>query len=598
MPGGIPFGNYLLLRRLARGGMAEVFLAAQKGPEGFERQIAIKRILPHLVDATEFVQMFMDEARLAARLIHPNIAHIYEFGKAGDYYFIAMEYVDGPSVAELCLRARQMPVPIEHAVRIAAETCAGLHYAHGQGVVHRDVSPQNILVSYDGAVKLVDFGIAKAAYQMGRTRPGVIKGKSAYMSPEQVEGRTLDARSDIFNIGIVLYELVTGVPLFRRDDAMASMKQICAGRLVPPETHRPDLEPELSRVICRALASNREDRFASASEMQVELERVLQATGKISTSTLLAQFVRARRAAALDEDVDSDASTRPLDLIDGRPGQANGSVATVPGAGASEPPPTRPVKPPPSADQGAQTELVTATRLRRIAIAAAAVIATAGGVGAAVVLARPTAPPVARSEQAKSAPARAPAPAPASVPARTPTPPPIAPAPVPAPAPAPAPAPLPATPAPGPPRAAQLTVVSEPARATVAINGKVMGRTPLRALSLPPGDYSITLSAPGRARREHGLHLASGETQTLELELPPIRPAASARVQPGYLTVRTIPWAHVYEGTHLLGTTPLANRALAPGPHHLVFITDDGKRVERQVQIATGEVTKLSIDLK
>src|SRR5215831_8092279 len=263
VPDGIPFGNYRLLRRLARGGMAEVFLATQKGPEGFERPIAIKRILPHLVEELEFVEMFMDEARLAARLAHPNIAHIYEFGKAADYYFIAMEYVDGPSVADLCRSAHERPVPLEHATRIAAETCAGLHYAHQHGVVHRDVSPQNILVSVDGAVKLVDFGIAKATHQMNRTRPGVIKGKFAYMSPEQVEGKPLDGRSDVFNVGIVLYELVTGVPLFRRDDAPSAMRQIRAGQLIPPEQHRPDVDRILSQVIRHALAPHRDARPAS-----------------------------------------------------------------------------------------------------------------------------------------------------------------------------------------------------------------------------------------------------------------------------------------------------------------------------------------------
>src|SRR5579859_624404 len=207
MAEGVPFGPYRLQRRLARGGMAEVFLARHIGVEGFERRVAIKRILPHLSDSEGFRSMFLDEARLAAQLSHPNVVHIYDFGRAGDYDFIAMEFVDGVDIGQLIRRGRKHPVPFELAARILSDVCGALHYAHritdagGRplNLVHRDVSPQNVLVSYDGVVKLVDFGIAKAAFAAGRTRPGVVKGKYAYMSPEQVEGRALDGRSDLFS---------------------------------------------------------------------------------------------------------------------------------------------------------------------------------------------------------------------------------------------------------------------------------------------------------------------------------------------------------------------------------------------------------------
>src|SRR5262245_18293462 len=217
MADGVPFGNYRLVRRIARGGMAEVFLARHLGMEGFERRVAIKRILPHLSEAEEFKSMFLDEARLAAQLTHPNIVHIYDFGRVDEYYFIGMEFVDGVDLGRLIRHARNRPVPFEFAARIFSDVCSGLHYAHNAvdgegrplGLVHRDVTPQNVLVTYDGVVKLVDFGIAKAAWQAGRTRPGVVKGKFAYMSPEQVEGRRLDGRSDVFSAGICLYELIT-----------------------------------------------------------------------------------------------------------------------------------------------------------------------------------------------------------------------------------------------------------------------------------------------------------------------------------------------------------------------------------------------------
>src|SRR5947209_7397365 len=256
MSDGVPFGNYRLQRRLARGGMAEVFLARLIGVEGFERRVAIKRILPHLSESEEFRGMFLDEARLAAQLTHPNIVHIYDFGKVDDYYFIAMEYVDGVDLGRMIRRAREKPVPFELCARILADVCAGLEFAHnavdGMGrklnVVHRDVSPQNVLVTYDGGVKLVDFGIAKAAFAAERTRPGVVKGKYAYMSPEQVEGRSLDGRSDVFSAGICLYELVTGMPLYRRDDIVASMREIRDGKPIVPDKHRSDVPDGLVSI--------------------------------------------------------------------------------------------------------------------------------------------------------------------------------------------------------------------------------------------------------------------------------------------------------------------------------------------------------------
>ena len=226
MSDGVPFGSYRLQRRLARGGMAEVFLARLIGVEGFERRVAIKRILPHLSESEEFRAMFLDEARLAAQLTHPNIVHIYDFGKVDDYYFIAMEYVDGVDIGRLIRRAKERPVPFELAARILADVCAGLHFAHNavrsdrpqarRRAPRRDAAERARQLRRH--VKLVDFGIAKAQFAAGRTRPGVVKGKYAYMSPEQVEGKPLDGRSDVFSAGICLYELLTGVPLFRRDD--------------------------------------------------------------------------------------------------------------------------------------------------------------------------------------------------------------------------------------------------------------------------------------------------------------------------------------------------------------------------------------------
>ena len=252
---GIKFGHYVLLRRLARGGMAEVFLAQQRGLEGFDRRVAIKRILPHLADSSDFVRMFLAEAKLAAQLSHPNIVHIYEFGKVDHDYFIAMEYVDGVHAGQLMrtddddnspFPPRELLSPTLVA-RIGADAAAALHHAHelravsGKplGLVHRDVSPANIMISYDGVVKLCDFGIAKAAAVSDQlTNPGQVKGKYAYMSPEQTVAQPLDGRSDVFSLAIVLWELLAGRFLVPRGDAVAAMRAIRDGKFEPLEEGR------------------------------------------------------------------------------------------------------------------------------------------------------------------------------------------------------------------------------------------------------------------------------------------------------------------------------------------------------------------------
>ena len=212
--------NYELIRKLASGGMAEVFLAKQKSVGGFERLVCVKCILPHLSEQHDFITMFHDEARIVANFNHPNIAQIIEIGIDQGRAFIAMEYVDGEDLRNLYNLQAKLgePIPQVHAAHIAQSVAAGLHYAHirtdldGEplGVVHRDISPQNILISHDGYVKVIDFGVAKAANKMNETRVGVLKGKYAYMSPEQAMGDPIDGRTDVFALAITLYEITTG----------------------------------------------------------------------------------------------------------------------------------------------------------------------------------------------------------------------------------------------------------------------------------------------------------------------------------------------------------------------------------------------------
>ena len=217
------YGEYQLIKKLATGGMAQIYLARQQGLEGFEKLLVVKRILPHLAENEDFIKMFLDEARIAARLNHPNIVQIFNLGSQDDTFFIAMEYIHGEDVRRVWKRADQagkdLPVPM--VCRIIMDAAAGLDYAHKKtdqvgkplGIVHRDISPQNILVTFEGGVKVVDFGIAKAADQATVTKSGVLKGKYSYMSPEQASGQKIDHRTDIFALGTVLYELLTGHPV-------------------------------------------------------------------------------------------------------------------------------------------------------------------------------------------------------------------------------------------------------------------------------------------------------------------------------------------------------------------------------------------------
>lgn len=293
-------GRYQLLRRLARGGMGELWLARTTGAAGWEKLVAIKTILPHLTDQPEFIERFIDEARIATTLTHGNIVPVFDLGHADGRYFIAMEYVDGWDLRTLLRRvaAAGDRFPDELAVYIASEVCRGLDYAHGRsddqgrllGIVHRDISPANILLSRDGEVRIVDFGIASAERRLNRTLTGELRGKFAYMSPEQAAGEPLDGRSDLFSLGSVLYEMLAGQKPFAADNDMAVLKRVQAVNFRPLSELRPDIDPLLERVVERALGREPGARFSDAAAMQAALLNVLyQDTGPVS-SRQLAEF--------------------------------------------------------------------------------------------------------------------------------------------------------------------------------------------------------------------------------------------------------------------------------------------------------------------
>ena len=293
-------GRYLLLKHLASGGMADVFLARSDGIEGFERHVVIKRIRPELGRDLRFIKMFLDEARVAATLHHQNILQVYDIGEADGEYFIAMEYVHGEDVRRLLATAakRRTHIPIRYVLSILSSAAAGLHHAHDQRasdgrpleIVHRDVSPSNILVGYDGSIKLLDFGIATAS-TLQETRSGALKGKLTYMSPEQCRGLKVDRRTDVYSLGAVLYELSTATRMIEGGNDYQVMEQIATGRIAPPRSRRPDLPDELSDIILRALASDREQRFASAEEFRFALDSFAASAGLTSTSAALQQFM-------------------------------------------------------------------------------------------------------------------------------------------------------------------------------------------------------------------------------------------------------------------------------------------------------------------
>jgi TonB family protein len=295
---GTRFGQYVLVEKIATGGMAEVWKARMRGVEGFQKIVAIKKILPHLSDNQEFVDMFIDEAKFAAQLNHNNIIHIYDLGKIVNSYYIAMEYVEGHDLKSILRQGveRDQPLAPEIALFIASKIASALDYAHRKrdfdekemGLVHRDVSPQNVLVSYDGDIKLCDFGIAKAVSKASHTQSGALKGKLQYMSPEQAWGTRVDRRSDIFALGAVLYEMLTGRKLFTGDNEMSILEQVREATIVKPSEINDEISPEIEGIVLKALRKDPESRYQTAGEMARDLDAILYTFRPTPTSADLA----------------------------------------------------------------------------------------------------------------------------------------------------------------------------------------------------------------------------------------------------------------------------------------------------------------------
>jgi serine/threonine protein kinase len=298
---GTYYGKYFLLEKLATGGMGEVFLARQQGPAGFEKILVVKKILNHLTENKEFVELFLGEARLAARMNHRNIVQVFELGEHEGTYFIAMEYVAGKSLREVidAAQKRNERMPPEIARSIAEQICDGASYAHNLtditgrslNIIHRDLNPQNVLLSFGGDVKVIDFGIAKSEISTVKTEAGMIKGKFVYMSPEQSLAKELDKRSDVFAIGITLYEMLTGQNPFHKSNIVLTLEAIQRSEPMPPSEWDPSLAP-FDPILAKALDKDRERRYPDPSEMQEDLRRIVLPRAPERLSAFLARLFR------------------------------------------------------------------------------------------------------------------------------------------------------------------------------------------------------------------------------------------------------------------------------------------------------------------
>ena len=314
---GQSFGKYTLLRQIASGGMADIYLARQAGAEGFAKDITIKKIKEQFTKKKSFVKMFQNEAKLAALLSHPNICQIFDLGQVGDSYFIAMEYIQGRDMNRIVNVSNRagIPFPMEYALKIASNCCEGLYYAHTKtdssgnplNIVHRDVTPENIMVSFDGGVKILDFGIAKAGTLFDSEKPGEVRGKLSFLSPEAVRIKDVDHRADIFSLGAVLYEWITGYRLFTGESDESIMRSIVEGKINPPSYFKPDTPRQVETILMKALEKDREKRYQNAWDMQYDIDTFLTQHEFTPSNVHLANFLK----QLFKEELDNERKTTP-----------------------------------------------------------------------------------------------------------------------------------------------------------------------------------------------------------------------------------------------------------------------------------------------
>jgi serine/threonine-protein kinase len=541
--------------------MAEVYLGRAEGPAGFSKRLVIKRILPELAQDKDFVEMFLDEARLAALLEHPNVVQVFDFGEDAGQYYLAMEFIQGVSLRSLIslYRRQGRDVPYAASAQIVAGVCEGLQYAHrlcddagrSHNIIHRDISPDNIIVSVAGIPKVLDFGIAKAASRVTRTEGGLVKGKYAYMSPEQIRNQPLNQQVDIYALGVVLFECLCGKRPFEADTELSLINAIISGDAKPMHAFNPRAPAPLAEAASRAMAADLALRHPEARALQQDLERYLvTVTPRWTTSDLAALVVEARQALGATDSgplkqVPGTPSVRRSMVTVGPPGPI-GAIDVDLGTIANPPSGSRPADAPVSASTGAEraAEAKQARRRHRRRVRTLVL-------GAAAALAVVTAVWVARQPSSHSPGGQAgggPALSLGKAAAQE------EPTPVQPPAPAPLPAPVQAKPE----KVAKRALLKRPEKA----------RTPGRVAATPP---AAAAPAPAAA-------------------MPAPQPQGA-----GFLTVRTDPWSEVYLDGTKLGTTPLVRLPLKAGRHELKIVNPEvGWKEVRKVEIHDGreEVVK------
>lgn len=571
----ISFGKYELFASLGRGGMADVFLSVARGPMGFNKLAVVKRLRRTLAEEPTFLAMFLDEARLAARLNHPNIVHTYEVGEHADSYFIAMEYLDGQPLNKIIRASLKRKEQFDEAfcARVVMDALNGLEHAHKLcdydgsplAIIHRDVSPHNIFVTYDGHTKLVDFGIAKAATSSTETEVGVLKGKVAYMSPEQASGNKVDQRADLFAMGIVLWEMLSGERLMRGDSTANTLHKLMS-LPIPRVSERRVVAPALEAIVARALEKDPDARFSSAGEMREALEAYLDelpapyrqddvsrrvcelfarvreeaqrqvqkhmaAIGKKESASkertakdvLTIDSVRRleKTGAALLRLSETGSGVRQMVTGQTQTSQTGSFVGTFPR----------------DAEKWARSP-----RSSVVPWAVALVLLGIVAVSAVVVAVRASAPH--GTPEASS-------PKPAS---------------------------------------------SEPVAISSATLGSPSSSGPATPVSAMPAPSASASSVPSGAPVKAAAHVTAGSGPSVGSAKPG---SSSASLEPGYLTFDTYPWTRVTENGKVLGTTPLVKVALAPGVHVLTFENEEQAVSHTQsVTIKTGEVTVGRLGLK
>ncbi len=551
--------RYTLLAKIATGGMAEIWLARQAGPRGFEKVVVIKRIIDTYSSDAEFVEMFLDEARIAAQLNHPNIVQIYDLGEHAGAWYIAMEYLGGEhlsAIVRAALKANKT-VPLPLAVKVISLAAEGLGHAHNKtgasgqklNIVHRDVSPQNIVLTYDGQVKVVDFGIAKAATRVSHTTSGLVKGKIGYMAPEQARGLPIDARADLYALGVVLYEMVTSTRLFNTSDQLLLMQQVISPEPVQPAHERNEAVPtSLSKIISKVLAKSPDERYPDARAFQAALDGWLAEQGPAPGAAELSGLMNDLFSERIESRVRllESASQGELTPSGAERALKNDTERSMPGL--------------------TDPKLRAARKTNRILFATlGAVVLVAAAVAVVALTAAPAAPvkpPAVAPEEAK------------------------------------------------------LRVETDPTGAALTLDGKPVGTAPVELDQLKPGAHKVEAALANYQPGAKEISLEPGAKTNVLLALkalevpapaapapnpPPAAPPAGTKApaaQKGKLTLSTTPWTRVSLGGRALGDTPLVEVPL-PAGKHVLKLTNEDKGISRsiEVEIKAGQTTTKKLSL-